>query len=73
MIPISEEQLKELVELAADALLPLSVGTSHFNTALRNREVRIREKYRRLSFELAGELAKEMLELRSKPKIETII
>lgn len=66
---LSEEHLEELVKLAADALLPLSVGTSRFNSALRGREVRTREKYRRLSFELAGELAKEVLEFRALVKI----
>jgi hypothetical protein len=66
MSPIHDEQLKELIILADVALTPIPVVTNHFNSGLKNSVIRAREKYRRLSFELAGELAKEVLELRAK-------
>lgn len=66
MNSITDEQLKELVELAPFAQTELPIATQASNRQLKAAVIRAREKYRRLSFELAGELAKEVLELRAK-------
>jgi Holliday junction resolvase len=63
---ISNEQLEELVKLAPFAQTQLPIATQASNLQLKVSVIRAREKYRRLSFELAGDLAKELLVLRTK-------
>lgn len=69
MKPISDELLEELVTLAATAVTVLPEVTTNSNIVFKNSVIRSREKYRRLSFELAGDLAKELLEFHALAKI----
>jgi hypothetical protein len=69
MKPISDELLEELVKLAATAMTVLPDVTTNSNVVFKNSVIRSREKYRRLSFELAGDLAKELLEFHALAKI----
>jgi hypothetical protein len=68
MNTITDEQLKELVDLAPFAQTLLPIATIRSNPQLNNKVIRAREKYRRLSFEFAGDLAREILELRARLK-----
>ena len=68
MNAISDEQLTELIELAPFAQTQLPAATTRSNSQLNIKVVRAREKYRRLSFEFAGDLAIEILELRARLK-----
>jgi len=54
--------------LAPFAQTQLPIATNQHNLQMKMGVIRAREKYRRLSFELAGELAKELLELRTRAK-----
>jgi hypothetical protein len=68
MNSISDEQLQELVKLAPFAQTELPIATQASNRQLKAAVIRAREKYRRLSFEFAGDLAREILELRARAK-----
>jgi hypothetical protein len=68
MNPIPEEHLQELIDLAVNAKIQLPIITNQFNYQYQVSVIKARERYRRLSFELAGELAREVLELRAKAK-----
>jgi len=61
--------LEELVTLAATAMTVLPLVTTNSNVVFKNSVICSREKYRRLSFELAGDLAKEVLQFRALVKI----
>jgi|GEM_PF-6732839 len=69
MNSISDEQLNELIKLAPFAQTQLPIATQASNLQLKVTVIRDREKYRRLSFELAGDLAKEVLALRVRAKL----
>jgi hypothetical protein len=66
MNPIPKELLEELIILSPVAQVQLPIATNSSNKQMKVGVIRIREKYRRLSFEFAGDLAKEVLELRAK-------
>ncbi len=64
---ITDEQLKELIELGkvASQHVPMFT-TSHFTSGAKASVIRMQTRYRQLSFVLAADLAKELIELRAK-------
>jgi FMN-dependent NADH-azoreductase len=67
--PIPNEQLEDLVALADMASEPIPVITgNHFTAGQKASQIRTREAYRKLAYELAGDLAQEVLDLRAQIK-----